>query len=59
MMLASIFGDKPVMYVVHRIMFNETGRVVIPMQERVLWDLRHQQAPRSGVLWPLMSTNSA
>lgn len=35
MMLKSIFGDRPVMYVLHRIMFNETGRVVIPIQERV------------------------
>lgn len=35
LMLASIFGDKPVMYVVHRVMFNETGSVEIPVQERI------------------------
>jgi pyruvate/2-oxoglutarate/acetoin dehydrogenase E1 component len=52
MMLASIFGDKPVMYVVHRIMFNETGPRGDPHAGACRY-LRHQQAPRGRVLWRL------
>lgn len=34
-MLESIFGDKPVMYAIHRILFNETGRSTIAPAQRI------------------------
>lgn len=35
MMLASIFGDKPTLYALHRVFFNETGPMTIPIPPRV------------------------
>ena len=34
-MLAAIFGDRPVMYCLHRVMFNESKPVSFPMPERI------------------------
>lgn len=35
LMLEAIFGDRPVMYALHRVLFDETAQKVIPVPERI------------------------